>query len=233
MTESLRFRVLSDAPREQVSYEVGGDVLSIAELEHAVLRGACARPAPAWLRALLPAHAPAPAPAAAVGGGAAAPRAAGLAPLARDWRLNFALSCGARSCARAVAALAPETVDAQLDAACVAYFAERCHGGGYGGAARVAVDADRRGAVVLPRVMSWCAHRGVPVSLDEASNARDPPLFAGTRATLGAAAARRASSCARRSRACAAPRATRSPSASRAARRWSCASRRSTTGASC
>ena len=32
MTESLRFRVLSDAPREQVSYEVGGDVLSIVDI---------------------------------------------------------------------------------------------------------------------------------------------------------------------------------------------------------
>ncbi|KAG5185203.1 hypothetical protein JKP88DRAFT_180632, partial [Tribonema minus] len=108
-----------------LSYEVAGDVLSLAELEHGVIRAPLSAPRQCLSKFFLPSERYA------------------FALTAPEPRVSFALNCGSESGVRGIAVYRGADVDRQLDLMS-AYFL----------AATVEV-APARLAVTLPRVLAW------------------------------------------------------------------------------
>lgn len=117
----------------QIAYHVGDELVSLAGLEHCVLRAGMSRPNVFLSKLALPSSSYS-------WGGAC------CALAVREPRLNFALNCGSLSNPPSVPVYRPEALDAMLDAVASQYLSERVHllGGG-----------DR--AISLPMPFQWFA----------------------------------------------------------------------------
>jgi len=125
-------------------YQIGPDVVSIAEMEHGVLRANMAPPDQLGAALLIPRGAPYT-----------------LRLRVMDCRLSFALTCGSLSTPCAVPVYRPHTVHRQLDAACRRALNPDAGGGGLSPPSRDAMLSagvilnPKRGTVHLPKVMQW------------------------------------------------------------------------------
>jgi len=116
--------------------EVGGDIYSLAELEHNVLRAYAPRPRGALLRFLLPSTKYPPS----------------LPPSVHDYRLNFALHCGSVSCpVPSVPIYTRESLEEQLEMMMRWSLERACVLGGGGG--REGGKAGR--TLNLPKMCLW------------------------------------------------------------------------------
>lgn len=111
------------------SYILSFDIVSIAEIEHNMLRACMSRPS------LLVSKLAAP-----------NSQYPGLALTQRDFRLNFCINNSSRSMPQSVPIYHPETLDRQLDESTIAMLAENFQ-----------IDSSRR-LVILPKVCSWYPH---------------------------------------------------------------------------
>ena len=120
-----------------IAYQVGGDVFTLAELEHNVLRAPSCRPKSFFSKWVLPKS------------------SYSFALTTADYRLNFALSCGSASGLATVPVYQPTLLGAQLDAVASAFLARTvavsCRSGGGGGGGDAAV------ALTLPKLFQWYA----------------------------------------------------------------------------
>ncbi|EOD31737.1 hypothetical protein EMIHUDRAFT_442069 [Emiliania huxleyi CCMP1516] len=120
-----------------IAYQVGGDVFTLAELEHNVLRAPSCRPKSFFSKWVLPKS------------------SYSFALTTADYRLNFALSCGSASGLATVPVYQPALLGAQLDAVASAFLARTvavsCRSGGGGGGGDAAV------ALTLPKLFQWYA----------------------------------------------------------------------------
>jgi len=123
--------------------EFGGDIYSLAELEHNVLRARAPRPRGALLRFLLPSSRYPPS----------------LPPSIHDYRLNFAMHCGSVSCpVSAVPIYTREALEEQLEMMMRWSLERACHLGGEGR------DGGKAGGrtLYLPKMCFWYQKDFVP-----------------------------------------------------------------------
>lgn len=109
-----------------VSYMLSYDIISIAELEHNILRASMSRPSPLFSKITVP-HSQFP----------------GFALSQGDFRLNFCINNGSRSMPKFVPIYRTETLDRQLDDMVCTMLA-----------GTVEIDSNRR-TVILPKVCQW------------------------------------------------------------------------------
>jgi hypothetical protein len=116
-----------------VTYSLSFDIVSIAELEHNMLRAAMSRPSPLLSKITAPNS-----------------EFPNMCLTQGDFRLNFCINNGSRSLPKYVPIYKPESLDRQLDEMTSMTLAET-----------VEIDTSRK-TVILPKVCSWFLNDFVP-----------------------------------------------------------------------